>query len=280
MDQPVLATTAFGLASAVFWGAGDFSGGLATRRAGVYEVVLVSQAVGVVSLAALAVARTEPGPPLSVLGWASAAGLLGAVGIAALYRALAVGRMGIAAPVTALVAAALLVLFASLSQGLPSPAQLVGFGLGLGGVWFISRPEGSPGHPEGLGLALLSGIGFGGFLILIGQIRAPALFWPLAAAKAMSLLLVLAVAGGVGRLRSPRRPLLPLAGLAGFLDAGGNAFFILAAQVGRLDVASILASLNPAATVVLAHLILGERVSRTQAVGIAAALVAIPLIAA
>jgi drug/metabolite transporter (DMT)-like permease len=280
VDQPVLATTAFGLASAIFWGAGDFSGGLATRRAGVYGVVLVSQVVGVVSLAVLAIARHEPWPPLSVLGWGSAAGLMGGAGIIALYRALAVGRMGIAAAVTALVAASLPVLFASFSQGLPSPVQIVGFGLGLGGVWFISRPEGPAGHPAGLGLALLSGIAFGGFLILVGQIHPPAVFWPLTAARTMSLFLVLAVARGAGRLRLPTRPLLPLAALAGFLDAGGNAFFVLATQAGRLDVASMLASLNPTATVVLAHLILRERVSRTQAVGIAAALVAIPLIVA
>jgi drug/metabolite transporter (DMT)-like permease len=205
---------------------------------------------------------------------------MGAVGIAALYKALAGGRMGIAAPITALVAAALPVLFASFSEGLPSLAQFVGFGLGLGGVWLISRQGGAAGRPQGLGLVLLSGIGFGGFLILIGQVRAPAVFWPLTAAKLISLLLALAVARGVGRLQLPKTPLLPLAGLAGLLDAGGNAFFVLAEQAGRLDVASILASLYPAATVFLAYLILGERVSRTQAVGIAAALVAIPLIAA
>jgi len=280
VSQRALATAVFGLASAASWGAGDFSGGLAARRADLYAVLLVSQTVGAVSLAVLAVARAEPGPSPSMLGWGSAAGLMGAVGIAALYRALAIGRMGMAAPVTALVAAALPVLFASFSEGLPSPMQFVGFGLGLSGVWLISRPEGATGRPEGLGLALLSGIGFGTFFIFIGQVRAPAVFWPLTAAKGVSLLLVLAVARGAGRLRLPKGPLPPLAGLAGVLDAGGNAFFVLAEQAGRLDVASILASLYPAATVFLAHLILGERVSRMQAVGIATALVAIPLIAA
>lgn len=275
-----LATAAFGLASAASWGAGDFSGGLATRRTDVYTVVLVSQAAGLLSLAALAVARHEAAPPLAALGWGTAAGVMGAVGVAALYRALAVGRMGIAAPVTAVLAASLPVLFTSLSQGPPSVLQFVGFGLALGGVWLISRPEGAIGRPAGLGLALLSGVGFGGFLILIGQVRAPAVFWPLAAAKAASLLLVLGVACGAGTAHLPDKGLLLLVLLAGLRDAGGNAFFVLAEQAGRLDVASILASLYPAATVLLARLVLKERVSRRQAVGIAVALVAIPLIAA
>ena len=278
MGSP-LATVSFGLAAAASWGAGDFTGGIATRKADVYAVGLVSQAAGVVALAALAGARAEPFAPPPALGWGAVAGVFGALGIAALYRALAVGRMGIAAPVTAVLAAALPVCFAALSQGLPSPLQFTGFGLALGGVWLISRPEGAGGSPEGLGLALLAGVGFGGFMICIGQVQAPAVFWPLAAAKVSSLLSMLAAARAEGRLPRPPRSLLLPAALAGLLDAGGNAFFVLAEQGGRIDVASILASLYPAATVFLARLVLGERVSRTQAVGIAAALIAIPLIA-
>jgi len=276
---PPLATVSFGLAAAASWGAGDFTGGVSARRTDVYTVGLVSQAAGVVSLAALAAARAEPFPPASALGWGAVSGVFGALGVAALYRALAVGRMGIAAPVTAVLAAALPVCFAALSQGLPSPLQFTGFGLALGGIWLISRPEGAGGSPERLGLPLLAGVGFGGFLICIGQVQAPAVFWPLAAAKVASLLSMFASARGAGRLRLSQLSLLQPAALAGVLDAGGNAFFVLARQGGRLDVASILASLYPAATVLLARLILGERVSRTQAVGIAAALAAIPLIA-
>lgn len=278
MGSP-LATVTFGLAAAASWGAGDFTGGVTARRADVYAVGLVSQAAGVVSVAALAAVRGEPFPPLSALGWGAAAGVFGALGIAALYRALAVGLMGITAPVTAVLAAALPVCFAALSQGLPSPLQFTGFGLALGGVWLISRPEGAGGSPEGLGLALLAGVGFGGFLILISRVSAPAVFWPLVAAKTSSLLSIIVAARGAGRLGLPQKTLLFPAALAGVLDVGGNAFFVLAEQGGRLDVASILSSLYPAGTVFLARLVLGERLSRTQAVGIAAALVAIPLIA-
>lgn len=287
MGSP-LATAAFGLASAASWGAGDFSGGLATRRSQVLPVVVVSQGVGLATVVLLSLARGEPTPSLAALGWGSASGIFGAMGLLALYRALAVGRMGIAAPVTAVLAAALPVLFAAAAEGLPTMLQFAGFGLALVGVWLVSRPDGPMGRPEGLGLALLAGLGFGGFYILIDQARAPAVFWPLASAKATSLLFVLAIAGvGGSARRSAAGPagwlapaLLSLIVLAGVLDAGGNAFFVLAEHTGRLDVSSVLASLYPATTVLLARLVLNERVSRTQAVGIAAALVAIPLIAA
>jgi drug/metabolite transporter (DMT)-like permease len=280
MNRTALVTAAFGLGSAALWGAGDFSGGLAARKANVYAVALMAQAAGVVLLVALAVARAEPLPPSSDLGWGAAAGVMGAVGIAALYRALALGRMSIAAPVTAVVTAALPVLLSSISQGFPYPTQTVGFGLAVAGVWLISRSGGASRPPGGTGLALLAGVGFGGFLVFIAQVRPPALFWPLAAAKVSSFFSVLAAARLVGKPRLPATSLLPLAALAGLLDAGGNALFVLAGQRGRLDVASILASLYPAATVLLARFVLGERVSRTQAIGIAAALVAVPLIAA
>ena len=281
MTGPAFASVGFGLASAASWGAGDFSGGLASRRAHVLGVVVVSQAVGLGILLALAIVQSQPLPPLVKLAWGSAAGLSGAVGLVALYRALAIGVMGAVAPVTAVLAAALPVLFGALSEGLPSMVKLAGFGLALAGVWTLSRPEGPAGRPEGLGLALLAGLGFGGFFILIDQARDVALVWPLVSARATSSILTLSIAlAGRRRAWLPPRGLLPLVLLAGILDVGGNAFFVLAAQAGRLDVSAVLASLYPAATVVLARVVLKERVTRARALGITAALVAIPLIAA
>lgn len=281
MTGPAFASVGLGLASAASWGAGDFSGGLATRRANVLGVVVVSQAVGLGILVALAAARSEPVSPTATLAWGSAAGLAGAVGLVALYRALAIGVMGAVAPVTAVLAAALPVLFAALSEGPPSMVKLAGFGLALAGVWTIARPEGPAGRAQGLGLALLAGLGFGGFFILIDQAREVAPFWPLVSARATSSIVTLAIALA-GRQHGwlPARGILPLVALAGILDVGGNAFFVLAAQAGRLDVSAVLASLYPAATVLLARVVLKERVTRTRALGITAALAAIPLIAA
>jgi drug/metabolite transporter (DMT)-like permease len=200
--------------------------------------------------------------------------------LAALYRALAIGNMGVAAPITAVLSAALPVLFASLTQGVPGAFQITGFGLGLLGVWLLSRPEGSDNHPQGLGLALVAGVGFGGFLILINQAGGTGFLWSLASARATSLVLMSIIALGVSR-RGPvqlaRGLFVPII-LSGVLDVGGNAFFVLAAQVGRLDVAAVLSSLYPATTVLLAWLLLKERMTRAQTAGIVAALLAIPLI--
>jgi drug/metabolite transporter (DMT)-like permease len=284
-----LATGVFGLASATSWGAGDFSGGLATKRAPVYTVAAVSKLASLATMLFFAWLRVEQIPSLHVLAWAGAAGVGGAVGLMALYQALAVGVMGVAAPVSAIIAAAMPVVFAALSEGLPTSWQLAGFALAMVAVWFISRPTemGLPGGPRqtrGLRLATLAGVGFGCFYIFISRARADSVFWPLAASQFITLITVLAVVGALALARrdsAGRLPLdaVPLMLLAGLLDAGGNAFFLLAEHVGRLDVAAVLASLYPASTVVLARILLNERVSSTQAVGIVAALASIPLIA-
>lgn len=234
----------------------------------------------------LAWLRSEQIPSLHVLAWAGAAGVAGAIGLMALYQALAVGVMGVAAPMSAVIAAAMPVVFAAFSEGLPTGAQFFGFGLAFVAVVFISRPPAvacDERQPRSLRLAALAGLGFGGFYIFISQARSAAVFWPLAASQFITFVTVLAVVvvmtaaqrGGVFAI--PIR-IVPMMLLAGLLDAGGNAFFLLAEHAGRLDVAAALASLYPASTVLLARALLRERVSSTQAVGVAAALVSIPFI--
>jgi drug/metabolite transporter (DMT)-like permease len=273
-------TVLFGLAASTSWGTGDFSGGLASRRAHVFSVVLAAYAVGMVLLPVLALAFSEPLPSWRDALWGASAGLAGTLGLTAFYRALAIGRMGITAPITAVLAASLPVIFSAFTQGLPGPLQLNGFVLALLSVALVSRPERASGQPEGLGLALLAGLGFGGFLILIGQVSAHAIFWPLASARITSLLFMIVFVRIRGEQMLPKKSVFPLILLAGSLDVAGNVFFILAAHAGRLDVASILSSLYPAVTVLLAAIILRERVSRIQAIGISLALGAILLISA
>jgi drug/metabolite transporter (DMT)-like permease len=274
-----LATVVFGLASAISWGAGDFSGGLAAKRAPVFGVLAVGHGVGLLLLIVLALVWGEPLPPATDLGWGLAAGLAGAVGLASLYRALAIGQMGLVAPLSAVLTAALPALFGMISDGVPGALKLVGFVLALVGIWLVAGTGAAVGLRDGTGLAVLAGCGFGLFFILVHRAGASAVFWPLTAARIGSLALVLPVAIARRQLLPPNLRLVAPALLSGTLDAAGNAFFVLAAQTGRLDVAAILASLYPASTVLLAALLLGERVQRVQAVGIVAALAAIALIA-
>ncbi len=274
-----LAAVLFGLVSALSWGAGDFSGGLATKRAPVFGVLLIGQAAGLLLLIGLALLWGEQLPPVADLLWGVAAGLAGVIGLVALYRGLAIGRMGIVAPVSAVLTASLPALFGVLTEGMPGALKLVGFALALLGIWLVAGTGGSVGAHNGLGLALLAGCGFGVFFILVHRAGASAVFWPLVAARAGSLGVVLPVALGRRQLVRLDPRLLVTVLLAGVLDVAGNAFFVLAGQAGRLDVAAILSSMYPASTVLLAGLLLGERVTRGQGLGIAAVLAAIALIA-
>lgn len=269
----------FGLASAATWGVGDFSGGLATRRVPVLTVTLLSQVAGLTLLALLALVWRENLPSAGDVAWGALAGVIGLVGLVALYRAMAIGQMGIAAPVTAVISAALPVAVGAVTQGLPDWLHLIGFILALVGIWFISRPQNMQGRPAGLGLALLAGCGFGGFLICIAQVQENAVFWPLVAARSASIGVMLSLALFSRRLALPPSSALPLIILTGIMDAGGNAFFVLAEQSGRLDVAAALASLYPATTVILALYILKERMVLWQGIGVLLALLAVPLIA-
>ncbi len=272
------ATVIFGLAASLCWGSGDFSGGLASRRASASSVVIAAYAVGFVLLIGLALIWREPFPSSLDLLWGALAGLAGVIGLIAFYSALSIGRMGIAAPVSAVLTASLPVLFSAFTQGLPSLLQLGGFVLALLAIGLISRPERAKGRPEGLGLALLAGCGFGCFFILISRANHTATFWPLATARLTSVLFLFLMMRIRRQQIEPEMILTPLVLLAGVLDAIGNAFFVLAAHTGRLDIAAVLSSLYPAATVLLAAIVLRERVTRIQGIGILLALVAVPLI--
>jgi drug/metabolite transporter (DMT)-like permease len=283
MDHLVL-TALYGLAAALCWGSGDFSGGLASRRASASSVVVAGYTLGFLMLAALAVITREPFPRPADLLWGSLAGIAGVLGLLAFYTALAQGKMGLAAPVSAVLTAALPVLFSAFTVGLPSVLQLGGFAIALVAITLISQPDPSSTakslHSRSIGLAMLAGFGFGCFFILISRVSPNTTFGSLAVARLASVVVLLALL--LVRRQRIAFPLnlTPLLVLAGILDAAGNTFFVLAAHTGRLDVAAVLASLYPASTVLLAALLLRERVQRLQAVGIVLVLIAIPMISA
>src|SRR6516162_6635663 len=143
-----LSAVAFALAASISWGAGDFSGGFATRRAQVLSVVVGAYTVGLCMLIVLALIWSEPFPSALDLLWGGVAGLAGAVGLVAFYQALSVGRMGIVAPIAAMLSAAIPVLFGSLTEGLPGPLQFIGFVLAFIAVGLISGLGVAKGRPR------------------------------------------------------------------------------------------------------------------------------------
>lgn len=280
MINPEALAITYGLSSAITWGAADFSGGFATKRSSVFMVILLSQVIGITFLIALAISFSEKLPHLHTLMMGGFAGISGTLGTVVLYRGLAQGRMGVVAPVSAVVTAVIPILFVSFTQGLPEFSQISGFGIAILSVWFIScTGKDSKIRAYELYLPAAAGIGFGLFFIFIGSVSSDAVLWPLVAARFTSLSLLSVFIFVCRQADAPARSQLPFIVLTGILDAGGNAFFALAAQNGRLDISAVLASLYPAATILLAGFILKERLSRQQQVGVMGALLALVLIA-
>ena len=267
------------IASALVWGSGDFSGGFASRRSHPLQVLTLSALSGILVLLAGALLLGEALPALPSILWALAAGAVGTIGVASLYRALAVENAASVAPAAAVVGAALPVGFGMLTQGLPDTLQLAGFGLALLGIGLVSRSPGAAGgvSRRGLGLALLAGLGFAGFFILIARVQPGLVFMPLVFSRSMTFFTALLLLR-FSRVALPSLKSNPPALLAGVLDAGGNIFFLLAKQYTRLDVAVILSSLYPAVTVLLAVLLLRQKISRAQGLGVLVCLLAIGLI--
>ncbi|HUK43972.1 MAG TPA: EamA family transporter [Gaiellaceae bacterium] len=270
------------LASAAVWGTADFSGGLVSRRLAAIPVTVISQAAGsIVLLAALAI---HDGP----LNWWSfrvglLAGLGGGVGLAAFYRALSLGTMSIVSPV---VACGAVVPFAvSVATGeRPPKLGVAGAVLAVGGAVLASSEErraAEPSRGRAVALAVLAAVALGLFTYFLGLgSREGSPLSTLTGARAGSLtLLVLLAAGRRESLRIGWRWLAPVAAI-GLLDITANVLFALASRHGLLALVSVLGSLYPVMTILLAYSILGERLSRPQLAGVAAALAGVAALSA
>lgn len=270
---------AYALTAMGVWGASDFIGGVGARRANAFLFTAIAHLSGVVPVAVLATLTHAPFPGRGSLMWAVTAGGVGGVSLALFYRALASGKMGLTAPVAAVIGAGIPTLVAAYTQGFPGYRHMAGFALAGIGVWLISRTERGTGRPEGLGLAVLAGIGFAVFYLCINQAGSASALWLAVVSRAASFL-VTTIFVLLGRhLRTVPAPVLGIAILAGCLDITGSTVFIRAAQSGRLDQAVVLSSLYPAVTVLLARLILHEHFSRARTLGMLAAIAAVPMIA-
>lgn len=281
MISPEFLAVTYGLSSALTWGAGDFSGGVAAKRSNVLTVILFSQIVGAALLILLALCFAGGIPSSRHLLLGVSAGISGSFGLVALYRGLALSRMGIVAPISAVVTAIIPMAFGFFQEGLPQKTQLMGFLTALFSVWLISSSAGeAKRRANECLLPVAAGVCFGLFFILIDRVSEEAILWPLVAARGGSICSMLTVFLVLRhKLETPVKSQRLFIVSAGIFDAGGNAFFALATQLGRLDTSAILSSLYPGATVMLAWLILKERLTRRQWFGVIAALFALVLIA-
>ncbi len=280
MPSDLLAAVA-GLLAATSWGAGDFGGGLAAKRLPVFLALLGAQVVGLMGALLAAGLLGERSPAPVDAAWAAVAAVFGSLGLAGLYRALADGRMGIVAPITGVLTAAIPVAVGIATAGLPAPVRLAGFALALVAILLVSLSDDGTTGRDGILLALGAGVAFGLYSTCVGQVQG-GVFAPLAVSRAVSsglvLLVVLASRIPIRASFRGRPRLLGLVALVGVLDLIGNAAFLAAAQAGGLALAAVLGSLYPVSTVVLAAAILREPIGRTHAAGIALAALAAALI--
>jgi len=274
---------ALGLGSSLCWGLADFFGGLQSRRRPLLAVLLVSQVAALVLLLPLAAAAGGEMPSGAGVAWAALAGTAGTIALAAFYRGLAIGTMSVVAPVSA--TAAVVPVLVGLAEGeRPGALQVAGMALAFAGIVLASREpskDGLPASRAGIGLALVAALGFGTFFVGIDRAAEDAgVLWVIAVSRTCGLAVIAAAV-------LARRPALPREGrvwgallVIGVLDLGANALYAYATTKGLLSIVAVLGSLYPAVTVVLARVVLSERVTRPQEAGVLATLAGVVAISA
>jgi drug/metabolite transporter (DMT)-like permease len=275
-------TALLSLLSALLYGSADFAGGLASRRNSVFSVMLLSQAAGLVAAFVVAPLLGSRAPGLADLGWGFLAGLTGSVGLAFLYRGLAEHQAAIVSPLSALGGAILPAAFGAALGERPSALALIGAGLCLPAILLLSyeRSE-AKNRPElraSIAHGLAAGAGFGCFFIFISRSSPLSGLWPLVASRGASMAatgLLIAVGRKGLAVRGRDRPIALLAGAA---DMGANICFLLASRSGLLILVTLITSLFPAPTVILARVFQGQRISAPRAAGMAFALAGVALI--
>jgi drug/metabolite transporter (DMT)-like permease len=277
---PSLLVVVLGLLASVGWGVADFGGGLSSRSAPVLGVLFWSQVASLVIALPILFASHEPAMrPLDV-AISIAGGLMGAVGLSLLYRGLSVGRMGVVAPIAAVLTATLPVAFGFLTEGVPSGFAILGIVCAALSVVLVSRvPDAGDGRPSGLRYGLAAGAMFGLFTtaatgLADDLIISPSVLIRVASISAIGAYLLVRRAPW----RVPRR-IWPALVAVGVIDMSATASYLSALDVGPIAIAAILASLYPVVTTILAAVVLRERVTSAHAVGILAAGAAVVLIA-
>ena len=267
------------LASALVFGLGDYSGGIATKRSPAQLVTLFGQIAGLVAMLPFAFLVDSTGFTLRTAITGGLAGLAGGIGLMLLYHGLSVGMMSIVSPISAVVGATVPVIAGLLLGERPSAAALVGIGCAIAAIGLVSLTGGFARldvAPVLYGLG--AGAGFGLFFVSISRADNDAGLWPLVAAKPASIAIALIVSA-VFRLRvSPRGLPIGIVVLSGVADMMANLLFLLASQRGLLAISAAIGSLYPASTVLLARIFQKERLTRVQGIGLALAAAALMLV--
>jgi drug/metabolite transporter (DMT)-like permease len=273
---------ALGLLAAALYGAADFFGGFASRRSSMLAVAIVSQAAGF-ALLLVALPFFHGSLSRDALVFGAIGGACGGAGIALLYHALSIGKMGVVSPITAVIAAALPLAVGVMRGEHLAAWQSAGIAIALIAVVLISLTTEPDGRFEfstiGVKEAVLSGLFLGGFYIFLARAGSSAGLYPLISARFASTFLLLVLALLARQSVVPNRATLPVVFLIGAIDVTANCLYVLATYAGYLSIAAVLTSLYPASTVFLARIVLGERLSLLQRIGVFCALAGVALIA-
>lgn len=269
------------LGSALVYGVGDYFGGRASRHQASVVVAALGQMVSLILVVAAVIAMGTPAPPSATWWWSAFGGVVGALGIAGLYHGFAHGEISVVAPTSAVVGAAVPVVVGLAVGERPSVLALVGIVIAVTAVALVSGAVGTHQHntpPRIVALAVGVGACFGLLFVALDRTDSESGMWPLVIARVASVPMLLALAG-LTRARPVRhRGSLQLAVVAGTFDMGANVLYLLAARGGMLAIVAVVASLYPASTVALAFTIDKERLTRWQALGLAAAALALVLV--
>jgi len=270
--------------SALFYGAADFCGGLAARKSPLFAVLVISQAIGLALAVAASAVLGVSLPPVRDLAWGALAGLCGAVGVATLYSALATTIVAVASPVAAVIGAAIPMLLGVATGDRPAILSWVGIALAIPAIVLLTAgpvEKGGGGKlRKAAWLGIVAGVSFGLFFSAISRTSAGSGLWPLVSARITVVSLVLLFALFTRRSLRVSASNLPMVFLAGLLDMGANIAFLLASRSGMLTIVAVIDSLYPGPTVLLAWLVLRERMSRLRVAGLVLALAGVALISA
>ncbi|MEI6385848.1 MAG: DMT family transporter [Spirochaetota bacterium] len=268
--------------SALLYGAADFAGGMATRRSKVEPVIILSQIAGACLALGFIIAARTPLPGPATIAWSLAAGVSGLLGLATLYKGLARGLVAIVSPVSALVAALLPALFGIATGERPSVLAVAGALLCIPAILFLSWQPGGGSDRQRSRRSIIDGLvagaGFGCFFIALSRTGHDDGLWPVAFARLASLILMVSIAVIGRRGVRPPKGSRRLAIVAGLADMGANILFLLATRSGLLSIVSVISSLFPAPTVILARIFQKERIPPLRAFGLGLALAGVALI--